>query len=220
MSVAESPRSSSNPFADPEVVAGYETWYESKGFRSARLEKSLLKRLVVRFPKAHTLLEVGCGTGHFTRWFRSQQFQTVGLDLSWPMLSKASHMGSTSCICGDALALPFLAGSFDLVALITTLEFLLDSVHALDEALRVARQGLVLGVLNRKSELGRRLKNKGGPVWEAARFYTPRELLNLVCNAGFGKQAKVFWRTTLWPFWPRALPLPWGGFIGAAVTLT
>ena len=32
-----------------------------------------------------------------------------------------------------------------------------------------------------------------------------------------GQKAAVVWRTTLWPLWPGALPLPWGGFIGVAV---
>jgi hypothetical protein len=47
-----------------------------------------------------------------------------------------------------ALALPFSTAAFDLVALITTLEFVADPVQILGEALRVCRQGLLLASLS------------------------------------------------------------------------
>jgi ubiquinone/menaquinone biosynthesis C-methylase UbiE len=117
------------------------------------------------------------------------------------------------------MVLPFSGGAFDLVALITTLEFIPDPVQALTEALRVARYGLILGVLNRQSVLGRQLKREGGPIWEAARFFTPGELVHLVRRAADERPVKIVWRTTLWPLWPGSLPLPWGGFSGMAVGL-
>ena len=209
-----------NPFVLSQVVAGYEAWYENVGRRADRLEKALLSRLLARFARAHTILEVGCGTGHFTRWFSEQGLQAVGLDLSSPMLVEAVRLGSPPCVRGDALALPFPSKAFDLVALITTLEFLPDPAQALAEALRIARRGLVLGILNRQSLLGRRLRNEGGPVWSAARFFTPTELIQLVQRAATGKRIGIIWRTTLWPVWSRELPLPWGGFIGLAVQMT
>jgi ubiquinone/menaquinone biosynthesis C-methylase UbiE len=213
-------RSTVNPFTNSAIVAGYEEWYETSGRRADRLEKALLKRLLAHFPQARTVLEVGCGTGHFTRWFNVQGLQAMGLDLSLRMLAKAVHLGSPPCVCADALALPLSSGAFDLVTLITTLEFLADPIQALAEAARVARQGLILGVLNRESLLGRQLKKEGGPIWEAACFFTPAELIRLVHRAAVERQVQIVWRTTLWPLWPRELPLPWGGFIGMAVMLS
>jgi len=208
-----------NPFDNSAIVAGYEAWYHATGRRADRLEKALLEQLLTGFPHVSTVLEVGCGTGHFTRWFSEHGMQAMGLDLSPPMLVEAVRLGSPPCVLGDALALPFPTGAFDMVALITTLEFVPDPVHVLADALRVARYGLILGVLNRQSVLCRQLTRKGGPVWEAARFYTPAELGRLVRRAAAGRPVKVVWRTTLWPVWPRALPLPCGGFIGMAVSL-
>jgi len=209
--------SASNPFADPALVAHYEAWYQAAGRRADRLEKALLKRLLAGFPRAGTILEVGCGTGHFTRWFAEQGLQATGLDLSRPMLTEAVRLGSPLYVRGDALALPFSTGAFDLVALVTTLEFLPEPVQAVAEALRVARQGLVLGVLNRQSLLGRKLKREGGPIWGVARFCTHAELSRLMHRAAAGRPVKIDWRTTLWPVWWGVLPLPWGGFIGMAV---
>jgi ubiquinone/menaquinone biosynthesis C-methylase UbiE len=206
-----------NPFARPDTASSYEAWYETTGRRADRLEKALLKQLLARFPQPSSLLEVGCGTGHFTRWFAEQGLETIGLDRSLPMLAEAIRLGIPRCACADALALPFASNAVDLVALITTLEFVDDPVQALSEALRVSRQGLLLGVLNRKSLLGWQLKRKGGPIWGAARFFTTAELSRMVQRAAADQPIEIAWRTTLWPVWPAPLPLPWGGFIGMAV---
>lgn len=213
-------RSAANPFANPDTVSGYEGWYETTGGRADRLEKALLKQLLAHFPQASSLLEAGCGTGHFTRWFEESGLGTTGLDRSLPMLAEAIRLDSPPCVHGDALALPFFSGAFDLVALITTLEFVGDPVQALREALRVSRQGLLLGVLNRQSLLGWQLKKEGGPIWDAARFFAPAELTQLVRRAAARRRVEIVWQTTLLPVCPGALPLPWGGFIGMAVMLS
>ncbi|MFQ5812084.1 MAG: 4Fe-4S binding protein [Anaerolineae bacterium] len=69
-----------------------------------------------------------------------------------------------------------------MLALITTLEFVPDPVQALSEAIRVARHGLILGVLNRQSLLAWRRKRSGEPLWQEARFFTPVE--KVVASAG------------------------------------
>lgn len=213
-------RSTVNPFSNPDMVSGYEDWYQGSGSRADRLEKALLKQLLAGFPQAATLLEVGSGTGHFSRWFAAQGLKVWGVDRSEPMLAEAGRLGGPPGVRGDALALPFARDAFDLVALITTLEFLPDPIHALSEALRVGRQGVLLGVLNRQSLLARQLKKKGGPVWGTARFYSVAELGDLARQAAAGRPLEVEWRTTLWPLLPGALPLPWGGFIGMALRST
>lgn len=205
-----------NPFADPDIVAGYESWYQTTGRRADRLEKDLLRQLLARFPEAHSLLEIGCGTGHFTRWFKRQTLKVLGLDLALSMLAEATALDRVPYVCGDAHRLPLANDAFDVVALITTLEFVSDPHQTLLEALRVARQGLILGVLNRHSLLGWQREREGGPLWGTARFFTPGELENLVRRVA-GRPVQVTWQTTLWPLWSGALPLPWGGFIGMAV---
>jgi SAM-dependent methyltransferase len=206
-------------FDDPAIVADYEAWYETTGRRADQLEKALLGRLLAGFAGARAVLEVGCGTGHFTRWLAAQSLQVTGLDLSPAMLVEAIHLGSPPCVQGDALALPFSEASFDLVVLITTLEFLAEPSQALVEAIRVSRYGLILGVLNRWSLLGRQRKRSGEQLWQVARFVTPAELIHLVQLAAAGRRTRIVWRTTLWPFWPGSSSLPWGGFIGMAVGL-
>ena len=75
---------------DERVAAHYEAWYETlEGQRADGLEKGVLCWLLPGFPRAGSVLEVGCGTGHFSRWLRCHGLATVGLDLSPAMLAEA-----------------------------------------------------------------------------------------------------------------------------------
>jgi SAM-dependent methyltransferase len=209
-----------NPFDDPALVSRYEAWYAGEGRRVDILEKALLGKLLDRFPGARSVLEVGCGTGHFTRWLAERGLDAVGVDISEPMLSEARRLGEPKYLSGDALSLPFSDRSYDVTALITTLEFLPDPVRALAESVRVARQGIILGVLNRWSLLALRRRLSGKTLWRSARFFGPWELAALARHAAGCRTRTIFWRTTLWPIpGVRDLPLPWGGFIGMAVQL-
>jgi ubiquinone/menaquinone biosynthesis C-methylase UbiE len=211
-------RKSGNPFTDPRWVERYESWYQKTGRRADYLEKCLLGRLLESFPKAHSLVEIGCGTAHFTRWFESQGFRVVGLDISKQMLAEAMALESLPFLQGDALKIPLAGGAFDLSVMVTTLEFLPDPLAALTEALRVCRRGLILGVLNRQSLLWRQIKKEGSPLWNSAHLFTPNELVCLIRQAVGKDSVKIFWRTALWSLIPCSSRLPWGGFIGMAVS--
>ncbi len=224
---------------DKRVAAHYEAWYETpEGRRADGLEKRVLGWLLVQgwggfssplpgqagkpAPPVN-VLEVGCGTGHFSRWLSGQGLATVGLDLSPAMLAEARTLGGVPLVRGDARRLPFADGAFDLAAFITTLEFLEQPREALAEALRVARQGVILGVLNRWSLLGlqRRLAGLFRPtIYDAAHFYSVGELKRLLRSIA-GEEARIVWRTTLFPRgWPWShASLPWGGFIGMALVV-
>lgn len=205
-----------NLFTNSEIAASYESWYSTTGRWADRQEKTLIKQLLKGFPSARSILDVGCGTGHFTRWFSQQGKQVIGLDASRAMLNEAKRFGSKLLLQGNALEIPFTSNSFDLITLITTLEFLPDAYKVINEVQRVARQGLILGVINTQSSLGRKYKRSGNPIWEAAQFFTPNELKNLILQT-LDFKAEIIWRTTLWPLLPMSLPFPWGGFIGMAV---
>jgi ubiquinone/menaquinone biosynthesis C-methylase UbiE len=217
---------SKNPFLEASLAQHYEQWYEvGAGRRADVLEKELLSELLKRFSKVQSLVEIGCGTGHFTRYFAAFLPSVVGLDISPAMLQEArsrNTLRKSPYLMGDALHLPFADASFDVVAFITTLEFLKHPKQALKEAERVARQGLLLGVLNASSLMGiaRRLEGlKQTTLFNQAHFYSVGELSRLVRKSLSHRKNKLFWRTTLFP---QLLPfkrvaLPFGGFIGMRV---
>lgn len=209
-----------NPFDDPALASRYEDWYAGAGKDPDILEKELMGKLLDSFPEARSVLDVGCGTGHFTRWMAERGLEAVGLDVSEPMLNEARRRGGPRYMSGDAQSLPASDRSYDVTALITTLEFLPDPAHALAEAVRVARHGILLGVLNRWSLLTLRYRLSGKSMWRAARFFGPWELARAAWRAAGARAKAVSWRTTLWPIsGMRDLPLPWGGFIGMVVQL-
>lgn len=206
-----------NPFTNSEIVDRYEDWYRTDGLQSDLQEKSLLKELLKKFPDAHSLLEIGCGTGHFTRWFHDEcGLSAIGMDKSPAMLVEANKHGLRGLFQGDAQHLPLTAKSIDLVAFITTLEFVPDPLSTIQEAYRVSREGMLLGVINQHSLLGRRYRKKGGKIWGHARFFTVKELQQMARQVS-GAYTDISWETTLWPRFQSHLPLPWGGFIGMAV---
>jgi SAM-dependent methyltransferase len=78
-----------NPFADATLAARYEDWYSGPDREADLQEMSLVLKLLAGFPNARCILDVGCGTGHFTRWFKELDYETVGLDSSRTMLAEA-----------------------------------------------------------------------------------------------------------------------------------
>jgi SAM-dependent methyltransferase len=187
-----------NPFGEPEVAARYEDWYSGPGRRADFLEKRLLGKLLAGFPQSRTALEIGCGTGHFARWLAAKNLEVTGLDIAAPMLAEARRLNGLTYVMGNALNLPFMDRTFDLALLITTLEFVADPLRALTEAVRVAWQGLILGVLNRWSLLTLRYRHSGKPLWKSARFFGSWELTRLVRVAAGRRFCGAHWRTTVW----------------------
>jgi SAM-dependent methyltransferase len=172
--------------------------------RSGRLafaiEKETLHRVWTPRP-GQRLLEVGCGGGLFTEWFSEQGLQVTGLDPSVPMLNLARLRlpSRVSLERGYAEDLPFPDNSFDVVALITTLEFVNDPSQALREACRVARDTVFLGVLNKYSLIAwqHRLQHLWKPsIYQHARFFSIFELQRMFREV-LGGPVPILWRTCL-----------------------
>jgi ubiquinone/menaquinone biosynthesis C-methylase UbiE len=84
-------KTAARPFDADKLAVQYEQWYSRSGRRADRLEKRLLGEWIASFAGAATVLEIGCGTGHFTRWMAQQRLQAVGLDISPAMLTEAQR---------------------------------------------------------------------------------------------------------------------------------
>ena len=85
-------------------AAGYEEWYSTpRGRRADLAERALLERLLAPFAAAQSALEVGCGTGHFTRWLAGRLPHVVGLDRAPAMLARRA---ATIHGCASSRATP------------------------------------------------------------------------------------------------------------------
>jgi ubiquinone/menaquinone biosynthesis C-methylase UbiE len=119
------------------------------------------RRLVARFLREldglvdravpEELLDVGCGEGIVTeRMVRRRGLtRAVGLDRESPRLRAewaARGSDALTFTTGDATALPFADGAFDLVTCIEVLEQVPDAAAALRELRRVARRHVLVSV--------------------------------------------------------------------------
>ena len=207
----------------------YEAWYATqRGAWIGGEEYRLLDSLLAPTP-GETLLDVGCGTGYFTRRFAANPANgnMVGADIDPDMLHFADGHSDRSIgfVAADARQLPFRDRSFDLVVSVTALCFIEEEKQALREMLRVARRRVVLGLLNRHSLLYLAKGGCGGRgAYHGARWHTPAEALHLfdgmpVRHAGLGTvivmPGGMYWSRRLEPLLRRWLPRS-GAFIAVA----
>ncbi|OIQ98660.1 malonyl-[acyl-carrier protein] O-methyltransferase [mine drainage metagenome] len=207
----------------------YDAWYATqRGAWIGGEEYRLLDSLLAPTP-GETLLDVGCGTGYFTRRFAANlaNGNVVGADIDPDMLRFADGHSDRSIgfVAADARQLPFRDKSFDLVVSVTALCFIQNEKQALSEMLRVARRRVVLGLLNRHSLLHfSKGRNGGLGAYRGARWHTHAEALRLfnglpMCHAGLGTVIVMpggkRWSRRLEPTLRRWLP-GCGAFIAVA----
>jgi ubiquinone/menaquinone biosynthesis C-methylase UbiE len=143
----------SNPFYG-KVARKYDSFFKTEfGGKVFNLEKELLLKLL-KGKEDRKILEVGCGTGIWMKTLIDEGFkEPIGLDISPDMLNVAREKGLKKLIRGDACSLPLKKNSVDVVLFMTSLEFISDRRKAFAEAVKVAREAVVVGFLNRYSLL-------------------------------------------------------------------
>jgi len=209
-----------------QAAGGYDAWYDTpQGRRAVRGERELLAWLLAPFAASRTVLDVGCGTGQSTAWLAAHGLRPIGLDRAPAMLSRArERVPGCPLLLGDAQALPLRDRSVDLVAFVTTLEFLPSLEGALAEAVRVARSGVVTVVLNRWSVggLSRRIgpQSRGALLSCAQDLSLPR-LRSALRKSADARLVDLRWRSALLPspLPTSPTPLPLGDVLGVAATL-
>ena len=167
------------------MARNYDRWYTTpEGMKHDAVQKADVLRILGPAGTPSRLLDLGCGTGHWSRFFTSLGYRVTGLDLSMPMLQMVRREGGTrvTCSAGEAAALPFGDASFDVVAAMATLEFLPDPAGALREMARCVRSGgrILVGTLNRAAPLNRRRLAENKQPYASGRLLTPGALRELL----------------------------------------
>ena len=171
------------------LAEDYDAWYRTpRGAWIGDAEYTLLRRMLAA-ERRSSLLEVGCGTGYFTRRFARDGHAVAGVDLDPAMVDFAQAHAAAGERYGvaDALALPFADRSFDFCISVTALCFVRDERKALCEMVRVARRGIALGLLNRQSLLYWQKGRHGGRgAYQGAHWHSARETRRLLGGSGLG----------------------------------
>ncbi len=188
----------------------YENWLKSPRRRYAHeLESRLMMDMLKPMP-GETLLDIGCGTGASLQPFLDFGLQVTGIDPSPYMLDIAIEnvKNRVDFYRGFAEDLPFDDNSFNYATLITSLEFVEAPRQSLEEACRVAKDKVFIGVLNRYALKGfqRRVRGMFTPtIFNRARFFSVWEIKQML--AELLSKAPMSWRTVC------QLPVTGGGLL-------
>ncbi len=121
---------------------------------AAALQREIGRRLIERLDlirlRPARILDLGAGTGEFSRALlrRYRKADVIALDLALNMLRHTRRRGGwfrrPGCVCGDAERLPFAADSFDFIFSNLMLQWCLDLEPVFTELHRVLSPGGLL----------------------------------------------------------------------------
>lgn len=212
-----------------------ESWHNNRQFHRVKKNQGRLLMDLLKPRPCDSILDIGCGTGELLSFLSTQKgLQLSGVDPSPYMLDFARQKLGNRVDLHRASAedLPFDDNAFNHVCMMTSLEFTEDPMAALEEAARVAKDRLFIGIVNRYAFHG---LHKGASavleksVYDKANYFIVSEIKTMIRSI-LGN-VPVSWRSVnlMAPesggffslFENNALvrKFPFGSYIGMVVTL-
>lgn len=167
-------------------------WGTQPDFQGPRheLRESLLLDEFLAASPGPVVLDVGAGSGTFSKLLSTRGFEVTSTDVSGDALEVLRARLPGPVVRADATALPFLDASFDAVILGEVLEHVEDDSTALSEAARVLRPTGVLAVSVPRNPAW----FSGSDHWAGHfRRYTREELVGRAESAGFANVSCKPW---------------------------
>lgn len=182
-------------FNDAKV---YDRWFEDpRNSFEVELECRLMLEML-QPDMGDSVLEIGCGTGASLAPLLNKGLNATGIDPSPYMLDIALEKLGTrvDLYRGYAEDLPFDDNSFNHACFMTTLEFVDNPHKAIEEACRVAKDRIFIGVLNRYAirSIQRRLAGIfSATIYNHAKFFGVWELKKAIRS--IAGPVPLSWRT-------------------------
>jgi SAM-dependent methyltransferase len=159
----------------------YDEWFQ-KNSEKYESELEMIRGLLPRYEVKG--VEIGVGSGKFAGPLGIK----TGVEPSRKMALKSKELG-INVIQGVAENLPFPAGVFDCVLMVTTICFVDDIIKSFDEAYRVLKTGgcIIVGFVDKESDLGRYYakKREQSKFYKAATFFSAKDVFGLLKKVGF-----------------------------------
>lgn len=210
-------------FFNRQYTDPYENYYEGKYKRAEQEQKHVMKNLIKTDQRVQNLLEFGCGTTRFTRWWHEIGLEATGADISPFMLSQALHRWGGDLVMADSHHMPFKNDSYDALVFMNTFEYYREPKKVILEAARVAKYGFAMGMMNKLTPkfIRRRVQQAFGAneYYRTATFYTPKTLFKLIEEALHNRAYELSWNCTGLPNWfpVKEWKMPYGDFFGVYV---
>jgi len=165
-----------------------------------RGKRAIVAGQLARWAPAHRpleILDVGCGTGANLEMLAAFG-RSVGVDLEPIALACCRRRGLGALVRASGAALPFAAGSFDVVTLLDVLYHrrVVDVARVLAEAERVCRPSGLLVVTDSAFPS---LRGRHDAAVHGARRFRRRELAAAVAASGFAVLKTSYMNTLLFP---------------------
>lgn len=233
MSLVENNNLKNSLYDFDKTAQDYDSWYDTKAGRMYdKLEKKTFDRLIGADNVGKKLLDVGCGTGHWSSYFANKGFQVVGIDVSDKMIKAAKDKNIKNArfevVGGDKIH--FKDKSFDCAAAITSVEFMQNPQLAISEMVRcVKSKGIVLiGVLNSLNSQNKSRAAQKTSALACANLLKPQDIYNMLSIYGkpqvvvCANVSKIGWMINFAPvldLFSNILKLKTGAFIAAKVVV-
>jgi ubiquinone/menaquinone biosynthesis C-methylase UbiE len=131
---------------DPEVVALWQAYAESRFSFGQELSDMLAAEIGIPNWIGKRVLDVGCGDGRIAQAFAAAGANVTGMEINFLRIAQSAgeiSAGPLAARCrfvvGDGTRLPFAAAGFDLVILCDVIEHVKDPQAVLAEIARVLR---------------------------------------------------------------------------------
>jgi SAM-dependent methyltransferase len=171
-------------FEFSDAVA-YENWLkQDRNQAIIRLEHRLMLELIQPVV-GESLVDIGCGTGASLEPFLGKGVSLTGVEPSSYMLDYAQKKIGQKADFHQAHAedLPFDDNSFNYAVLCLVLEFCENPGKALEEACRVTKDGVFIGILNKYALMTLKRRIRGifqTSIYSRARFFSVGEIKQML----------------------------------------
>ncbi len=194
-----------------KMAKDYDKWYETaEGKMHDQQQKELVLKCLSQVSPGERLLDIGCGTGHWSGIFSSLGFEVKGIDISPEMIEVAQSHHYPGCRfeIADVCHLPYANNLFEVVAGVTALEFIPDVKAAIAEMFRCVKPKgkVVIGTLDKEASLNKqRIFQKEEP-YISARLFSGQEFSELLLPygkvnihlSGQQQEGKIYRKPTFW----------------------